>query len=65
MRWNRVRGTPPNTQSWESGGGEPSAANAAPAEDQLRHAQEQQDLANAYPGRRRDRPRAKVINFRP
>jgi hypothetical protein len=67
MRWNRVRGTPPNVQTWTS---EPNDAevvqpgDASPGDGQLQHADEQIALASQYPGRSRSFPSgAKVIEL--
>jgi hypothetical protein len=67
MRWNRVRGTPPNVQTWTS---EPNgseiiqAGDASPGDEQLNHANEQIALASQYPGRARGFPSgSKVIEI--
>jgi hypothetical protein len=67
MRWNRVRGTPPNVQTWTS---EPNgseiiqAGDASPGDEQLKHANAQIALASQYPGRERGLPSgAEVIKI--
>ena len=63
--WRRVRGTPPNVQTWESAPYDTEVIQADVTGDaQLKHAREQLDLANRYPGRERSLPSgAKVIEL--
>ena len=64
--WRRVRGTPPNVQTWES---EPYSEEVVaadpnlPAPPDLRHAKEQLIIGQQYPGRERSQPSAKVIKI--
>jgi hypothetical protein len=66
--WHRVRGTPPNEQTWAS---EPYDVAVVPVDTnvagdaQLKHAQEQIAIAGQYPGRSRGLPSAKVIELDP
>jgi hypothetical protein len=66
--WHRVRGTPPNVQTWES---EPYSEevvaadpNLSPPSADLKHAQDQIIIGQQYPGRQRGLPTTKINSKR-
>jgi hypothetical protein len=67
MRWSRVVDVPLNVQRWD---GNPDARDVGPGlnqnvMEQVRHAKQQLELTRQYPGRERERPKAKIIKFEP
>lgn len=68
MRWSRVVDVPLSIQKWDSN---PDVArDVGPGlnqnvMEQVRHAKQQIALTNQYPGRERERPKAKIIKFEP
>ena len=64
--WRRVKGTPPNVQTWES---EPYSEEVVTADPNLQtpsdfqHAKDQLIIGQQYPGRVRSQPSAKVIKI--
>ena len=68
MRWSRVIDVPLNVQKWDSNPDNAQDVGSwrnRDVEQQIRHAQQQIALTKQYPGRQKDRPKAKVINFKP
>ena len=66
--WKRVKGGPPNEQTWASDDYDtevvPADANVA-GDAQLKHAQQQIAIASQYPGRQRSIPTAQIIELDP